>query len=133
MLGELFINGVWECHTLEDVCREKLGCPVGEWKVPGKTAIPHGTYEITLEESPRFGPQTITVNDVPGFSKIRIHAGNTADDTEGCILVGEQVAGGKIVAGTSRPALARLKDQIEKAIARGDRVRLNVTLPPEAT
>lgn len=131
MVGELYINGVWECYTLEDPCREIVGCPVGEWKVPGKTAIPHGSYELTLEDSPRFGPNTITVNDVPGFSKIRIHAGNTAEDTEGCVLVGEQIHDGKIAAGTSRPALARLKEQIQRAIARGERVQLNVTLPPE--
>lgn len=133
MTGDVFVDGVWCCHSLEDICREKVGCPVAEWKVPGKTAIPHGSYEVTLEDSPHFGSETLTLHDVPGFSKIRIHAGNTENDTEGCILVGEALdEHGHIKGGTSGPALTRLKALVKAALAREETVRINVTLPPEA-
>lgn len=87
-MGSLYINGVWECWCLEDVLREVPGRPVAEWKVPGQTAIPAGRYRITVTHSPRFGRPMPLLHDVPGFSGVRIHAGNTATDTEGCILPG---------------------------------------------
>ena len=80
-IGKLYIDDVLACHVLEDQVREIVGQPVGTWKVKGATAIPIGTYAVTLEESMRFGPDTLTVCNVPGFSYIRMHAGNTAADT----------------------------------------------------
>lgn len=87
-LGCLFVDGRWQSFTCEDVLREVAGTPVGTWKVPGATAIPAGRYECVLSHSQRFQRVLPEVRGVPGFSGIRIHAGNTHHDTEGCLLVG---------------------------------------------
>lgn len=72
-LGDLFVDGVYFCKTLEDVDR-KLECD-GE-KVYGKTAIPRGAYNVIIDWSPRFKRELPHVLDVPGFEGIRIHSGN---------------------------------------------------------
>lgn len=82
-IGELFVDGVFECFSLEDVER-KFGV-----KVYGETAIPLGTYRVTVEFSPHFGRRVPHLWDVPGFDSILIHPGNTSVDTKGCILVGQ--------------------------------------------
>lgn len=82
-LGALFIDGHWQCHTLEDAIRA-----AGE-KVYGETAIPAGRYKLILSMSNRFKKIMPEVVAVPGFAGIRIHAGNTAKDTEGCLLLGQ--------------------------------------------
>ncbi len=79
--GNLFLpDGKWLAFTLED--HERIR------KVHGQTCIPVGKYELRMSMSPRFGKILPEVLEVPGFSGVRIHAGNTIDDTEGCILVG---------------------------------------------
>ena len=83
--GKMFVNGTFECYTLEDMDR---GLEDGGTKVYGLTAIPRGKYEIKLTMSPRFGILLPLLLDVPGFSGVRIHKGNTSKNTEGCILVG---------------------------------------------
>jgi hypothetical protein len=118
--GQLYINDEFFCFTLEDKVREPLqngaggdGVPVEKWKIKGETAIPRGIYEVVLEDSPRFGPDTITLRNVPGFTKIRVHSGNSPDDTEGCIIVGFRLNdNGIIVPGTTRPAVRELKARI---------------------
>lgn len=117
------------CYVLEDAVREVPGRPVAEWKIHGKTAIPAGEYKITLENSPRFGPNTLTVHDVPGFTGVRIHAGNTEADTEGCPLLGMEVTPTGIMGGTSRPAVALVKELVRQAIARGEVVLMTVANP----
>ena len=113
--GQLYVDGAYFCFTLEDKVREVPNQPVETWKVWGETAIPYGLYRLTLENSPRFGPDTITLNNVPGFSKIRIHAGNTHMDTEGCIIVGYKVReDGVILPGSTRTCLNDLKQIIRK-------------------
>ena len=82
-LGALFIDDHWQCHTLEDIIR-----PVGE-KVYGETAIPAGRYKLVLSMSNRFKRILPEVLAVPNFTGIRIHAGNTAKDTHGCLLLGQ--------------------------------------------
>lgn len=112
--GQMYLEEEFYCFTLEDKVREKDGIAVEKWKVKGETAIPRGIYDVVLQDSPRFGPQTPTLLRVPGFEFIRIHAGNTAADTEGCIIVGFKIdpASGIIVPGTSRPAVAELKRRL---------------------
>lgn len=114
--GQLYVNDDFFCFTLEDVVREQDGVAVEKWKVFGETAIPRGLYKVGLETSPRFGPDTITIYNVPGFSGVRIHTGNTPADTEGCIIVGFKLAeNGLIIPGTTKPALAALKSLIRGA------------------
>ena len=82
-IGVLSIDGKEECFICEDTYR-----PPGEAKVPKRTAIPEGTYEIVINRSPRFGRDLPRLLNVPGFEGILIHPGNDADDTEGCLLPG---------------------------------------------
>ena len=124
--GELRLADQRICYTLEDEVREIEGEPVASWKIKGATAIPSGRYRITLEHSPRFGPDTLTVNNVPGFTGVRMHAGNTADDTEGCPLLGLAIDARGIVGGTSRPAVDRVRDLVRGAIGRGVEVWMDV-------
>jgi len=83
---------IYTCYTLEDEVRGD-GDPatVAEWKVKGKSAIPYGTYKVRKTWSKKFGRDAWELLNVAGFAGIRIHAGNTADDTEGCILLGEDI------------------------------------------
>ncbi|RVU01083.1 hypothetical protein EOD41_10740 [Mucilaginibacter limnophilus] len=90
--GELYINGSFFCYTLEDVCRDlnrdgDLNDP-GEKKVPGKTCIPAGRYQVIIDMSYRFRKLMPLLIGILGFAGIRIHAGNYAVDTDGCILLG---------------------------------------------
>lgn len=103
-IGRLLIDGDKFCYTLEDKVREP------GVKIYGQTAIPEGRYRITMTWSPHFKMVLPLVNDVPGFEGIRIHSGNTEADTEGCILVGYNLAGDYI--SSSRLALAGLIDRL---------------------
>ncbi|MSW60276.1 MAG: hypothetical protein F2827_06340 [Actinobacteria bacterium] len=82
-ISELFVDGVRECFVLEDRYR-----PPPETKVYGQTAIPNGRYEVAITQSPRFKRLLPLLLDVPGYEGVRIHPGNTAADTEGCLLPG---------------------------------------------
>ncbi|MDR0872981.1 MAG: DUF5675 family protein [Prevotellaceae bacterium] len=99
-IGELYIDGVKFCDTLEDTVRDKnhdgdLNDP-GEEKVYGKTAIPCGKYPVIFSYSPSFVRWLPEILNVSGFSGIRIHRGNTPKDTHGCILVGENSITGQV-------------------------------------
>jgi hypothetical protein len=80
-IGELSVDGAFECFTLEDKVR-----PV---KIKGETAIPAGTYEVAVTFSNKFQKFLPLLLDVPNFDGIRIHTGNTPKDTPDCILVGQ--------------------------------------------
>jgi len=82
-LGELYVDDVWECFVLEDRYR-----PPPEAKVPGATAIPIGRFEVQLTHSPKFGRTLPLLVQVPDFTGVRIHSGNTHYDTSGCLLPG---------------------------------------------
>lgn len=126
-LGRLYVDGILQCDTLEDEIREVPGQPVAKWKVYGYTAIPQGLYKLTAENSPRFGPDTLTVNAVPGFEGIRIHAGNSEKDTHGCLLVGTRA--GRAFVGQSRVALEALKAKLLPALHRGEAVTIEYRNP----
>lgn len=89
-IGKMYINGAFFCHTLEDKVR-----PFGE-KVWGETAIPSGTYKFIINWSNRFKRKLPLLLDVPMFEGIRIHGGNTAVDTHGCLLLGVNTVKGMI-------------------------------------
>ena len=103
-IGTLSIDGVQFCDTLEDKNRDHnkdgdLNDP-GEGKVYAKTAIPFGTYKVIVNRSPKFKRDLPRLLDVPHFEGILIHRGNTAKDTAGCILVGENKVKGKVINST---------------------------------
>lgn len=91
-IGDLFINGNPECVILEDIDRglsqDMTIGSIKSIKVHGKTAIPKGRYEIAITYSNRFKKYLPLLMNVPGFEGIRIHPGNTAEHTEGCLLPG---------------------------------------------
>lgn len=130
-LGWLLADGEQFCRTLEDEIREVRGKPVSAWKVPGKTAIPAGRYRVTLETSRRFGEDCPTINGVEGFTAIRIHGGNDAGDTEGCVLVGDQVGddGGSISGGKLRGVLARLREMVRSRLSAGAECWITIRNP----
>ena len=101
-------NGVKICDTLEPTWRNYKG---GELKVPRKSAVPEGTYPVVITKSKKFGKYLPLLVGVPGFEGIRIHSGNTVNDTEGCILVGQNLIKGKVL--LSRLTLEKLMRLIE--------------------
>ena len=101
-------NGVKICDTLEPTWRNYKG---GELKVPRKSAVPEGTYPVVVTKSKKFGKYLPLLVGVPGFEGVRIHSGNTVNDTEGCILVGQNLIKGKVL--LSRLTLEKLMRLIE--------------------
>lgn len=91
-IGKLFVNNEFLCYTIEDTDRmlENFGASA---KIQNETAIPLGNYKVVLSHSNRFGRVMPEVLGVPFFTGIRIHSGNTAEDTEGCVLVGNRHSG----------------------------------------
>lgn len=106
--GRLLIDGKFFCFVLEDVVRAD-GAP----KVHGKTAIPFGTYRIVITQSARFKRLLPLLVDVPNFSGIRIHPGNTSADTEGCLLPGETRGPNAVY--SSRKAFDKLFKRLQQA------------------
>lgn len=102
-IGSLSIDGTKFCDTLEDkVCDlNKNGVFDGdEKKVYAETAIPYGTYNVVVDYSPKFKRELPRLQNVKHFEGILIHRGNTAEDSAGCILVGENKVKGKVVNST---------------------------------
>lgn len=118
-IGELLIEGQHEAYTLEDVVR-----PDGV-KVYGETAIPRGTYTVDITYSPRFKRDLPLLIGVENFVGVRIHPGNTASDTEGCILVGQGKGQNCIL--SSRAAFDVLFPKLKAAKMRGEPITLVVS------
>jgi Family of unknown function (DUF5675) len=121
-IGRLAVDGVEFCATLEDVDRKLEIDPLA--KIPGATAIPRGLYRVTVDYSPHFGKDMPHVLDVPGFSGVRIHPGNSDRDTEGCILVGRRPGNDFIF--DSRVTFDPLFEQIQNALKLAKDVTIEV-------
>ena len=121
-LGEMLIEGFHECFTLEPPVREVPGQPVCVWKIPGRTAVPAGTYAVAVRFSPHFGCEMPHVEGIEGFSEVMIHPGNVAANTEGCCLVGETLGVDQII--QSRAAFELLFEKIKAALAAGDDIAI---------
>lgn len=138
--GKLYIDGKFECYTLEDQHRD------GE-KVQGETRIPAGTYKLELyPHGTRFHPKyletygaefhkgMLRVCDVPGFEGVLIHKGNYHDDTEGCLLLGTSKISGRsnrdkngnncIAVGGSEGAYKSFYPKVRDALLRGETVTI---------
>lgn len=127
-IGKLFVDGVFQCYTLEDVVREYpdtgAGFEIAFEKVQGRTAIPRGQYEVVLVESPKYGKIMPRLLRVPMYQGILIHSGNDDEDTEGCLLVGNKKA--KDVIYESRDAYNNLFEILEAADYRQETVLINI-------
>ena len=108
-IGKLYIDGEWFCDTIEDVVRSlPKNCPHTpkgrncecKEKVYGETAIPAGIYKVILSYSNRFKRILPELLNVPHFLGIRIHRGNTEQDSAGCIILGENKVKGKVINST---------------------------------
>jgi len=105
-VGKMYVDGIYECYTLEDAVRNGT-------KVLGKTAIPIGTYKLIIDASTRFKQDMPHILDVPDFTGVRIHAGNTSADTDGCILLGSTWAGKDFI-GNSKIAYKKFFDKLKQ-------------------
>ena len=127
-LGYLSIDGRFECVTLEDKWRPdpNPATPANEAKVYGETCIPAGRYKLAKHWSPKFKKWMIEVCNVPGFTGILIHSGNTDKDTRGCLLVGQKVVNDDYIQGGS-VAMPALFAKVYPLLDRGEDVWVNIT------
>lgn len=119
-VGRLSVDGAYLCDTLEDTVRDLSRVE----KVPGRTAIPAGRYEVVVNVSPKFRRLLPRLLRVPRFEGILIHRGNTAEDTAGCILVGENKAVGKVLNSTYWEK--RVTDMLLEAQERNEDIYITV-------
>jgi len=92
-IGDLLVDSNFFCYTLEDIVRKP-----GE-KIYGRTAIPSGKYEVVLSMSNRFKKLIPELLNVPNFTGVRMHGGNTSEDTEGCIILARNIINNDLVQG----------------------------------
>ena len=119
-IGELWVNDTHLCDTLEDRVR-----PEGE-KIYGKTAIPEGTYEMVLSYSPRFKKILPEILNVPNFTGIRIHCGNSSADSSGCVLVGTWDGEKEDWVSDSKIAFNKLMSLLEEATNNKEKITITV-------
>ena len=116
-IGKLYIDGEYFCDTLEDKDRgltdSMFVSEISKIKIKKETAIPTGTYKVTITYSNRFKKNMPLINNVKGFEGIRIHSGNTNQDTEGCILVGFNKVKGNVI--NSRDTYNKLFSVLSKS------------------
>ena len=122
-MGCMEADGEYICDTLEPAWRD-VGPGRPGVKIPGRTAIPEGRYPAVITWSPRFRAWLPLLLHVPMFEGIRIHAGNTPDDTAGCILPGVSRSPGRV--SESAAAVQRIKNLIVRAKQRGEGVWIRI-------
>lgn len=137
-IGSLFINGVYECDTIEDVDRGLADSmsvdEVKAKKIYGRTAIPTGIYKIDMNTvSPKFkdrswakfcGGKLPRLIDVKGYEGVLIHVGNKAEDTLGCILVGDNKIKGQVINSTA--TFQELYGELLKAKVKGEEITIDI-------
>lgn len=138
-IGHLSINGKYFCDTLEDADRGlSQHLPLAEnqrLKLKSVTAIPTGTYQVSLSVySPKFGSRKFyrevcdgrlpRLQNVPAFDGILIHCGNTAKDTDGCILVGENKVKGQVI--NSQATFRKLYPILKSAADKGENIQIEI-------
>ena len=127
-IGKMYIDGVYFCDTLEDTDRGLRNTDpmskIKAVKVYGETAIPMGDYKVTYTYSPKFRKSLPEILNVPGWTGVRIHSGNKAADTLGCILVGENKVKGQVI--SSRATYDRLIAMIKGEFNKGHMIDLTI-------
>jgi hypothetical protein len=127
-IGDLLIDGVFECNTLEDVDRDLIKTDlvqdIARKKIHGQTAIPYGKYEVIINFSNRFKCLMPLLVDVTGFAGVRIHSGNTSEHTEGCLLVGKKENADFI--SHSKDAYQKLFDKL-RAVSQTEKIFIEIT------
>lgn len=141
-IGHIYIGGSVFCDTIEDIDRDidqaTSLAVIRQKKVYGKTAIPTGRYKVELSPSPKYQKKALADSyfrqyanamphllNVPGFSGILIHPGATANDTEGCVIVGRNLVKGKIL--QSRETFSRLYSMLSETERRGEDIYITIT------
>lgn len=124
--GRMYVDGEFECFTLEDADRHLERGKGG--KVWGKTAIPRGEYQVEMRWSPHFNMNLPHIMNVPGFEYVMIHWGNYAEDTDGCILVGAVNSSmDDDFIGASKVAFNRLLPKIKSALSMNEPITLKIS------
>lgn len=127
-IGKLYIDGEYFCDTLEDKDRGLTDTmtvsEISKIKIKKETAIPTGTYKVTITYSNRFKKNMPLINGVKGFEGIRIHSGNTDKDTEGCLLVGMNLERGKVL--KSQETFRKLYKMLSGAKLRGEYIQITI-------
>lgn len=138
-VGHLYIDGKYFCDTIEDVDRGLLDsmslAEIQSKKIPSETAIPRGTYKVTLDVvSPKYSKRDFYIKvckgkvprllNVKGFEGILIHAGNTEEDSAGCLLVGMNLERGKVL--KSQETFRKLYKILSGAKLRGEYIQITI-------
>lgn len=128
-IDKLYINNEYFSDALEDPDRGLTDSmsleEIKKIKIKGNTCIPYGTYNVTITYSPRFKKNLPLINNVKGFEGIRIHSGNTPQDTEGCVLLGFNKIKGQVV--DSRVTTDKFITQIQQILNKGEKVTITIT------
>lgn len=139
-IGKLYVDGVFFSNTLEDRDRGLTSTmsieEIKKKKKAGDTAIPTGTYKVRMDIlSPRFsksnwyikncnGAKMPRLKDVPGYDGVLVHCGNTAKDTEGCILVGKNDVKGMVT--KSKDYFLKLYSIMYIAYKKGESIEITI-------
>ena len=117
-IGTINADGEFVCYSIEDVIRDT--------KIFGRTAIPAGEYQVVITYSPHFQRDLPVLINVPEYSGVRIHPGNTSADTEGCLLPGTSVADDQQSVAQSKLAFDKVFNLIQSALDSGQQVTINI-------
>jgi len=127
-IGHLYVDEVRLCEVIEDKVRDVNADgdldDEGEEKVYGETAIPYGLYNMDLTMSPKFKRLLPIILDVPHFTGIRIHRGNTAKDSHGCLLPGKNKEKGKVLNSTKYELI--IVEKMLQAIRNGEELTIKI-------